>query len=289
MPRITSSDCSIHYDVVGNGPPLVLIAGWGCTSEVWDPIIGKLASQYQCIRIDNRGTGQSSSSARFYGVATMAKDILAVLDDLGIDSAHILGNSLGGMVAQAFARNHPERTRTLTLISSSPGVPSLPSHAALAFPMLRSIGQKTAETLHLPLMHGPGKTPEFGGVSLPPFDQASRRQLIATLSWWGIIQARGIHAPSLIVHGTRDPIIPQGNARLMRRLLPNARLRLIRGATHGILSEAGDLVAAHVLAFLAANQATLPTPGRSKGRVLPAPALPLAPPKVLPSGLGGVA
>src|SRR5262245_14672506 len=119
-------DLRIAYEVrglaVSRRPVLLLIQGLGLDRAGWGPALGRLQRRFRLVLVDNRGSGRSATSGTF-SVADMAGDALAVLDDAGIGSAHVLGASLGGMIAQELAVRHPERVARLILACTTPGWP----------------------------------------------------------------------------------------------------------------------------------------------------------------------
>lgn len=119
MPKIQCKDgASLFYNVVGKGEPVILIAGAFCDHVVWDDVINSLAQHYQVITYDNRGIGESSFSEKDYNIELLASDLKELLDHLNISSAHIVGHSMGGFIAQYFAAHYPENTLSLSLLSS---------------------------------------------------------------------------------------------------------------------------------------------------------------------------
>ena len=122
-----SAELRIAYELRGTlrrwRPWLVLIQGMGFDRRGWQPVLPNLQRHFRLVLIDNRGFGGSDRGAGPFGVADMARDVLAVLDDAGISEAHVLGASLGGMVAQELASTHPERVDGLVLACTAPGWP----------------------------------------------------------------------------------------------------------------------------------------------------------------------
>jgi len=131
------SDCRCYYELVGDGEPLILIPGLANTCRMWDPVIPDLAQFFSLILIDNRGIGQSVARKAPRSLADLASDIVELFDHLQIDRAHVLGVSLGGVIAQRLAIDHPSRLDRLVLVS-----------CADAFsPYLRQMSMLLAHTL----------------------------------------------------------------------------------------------------------------------------------------------
>src|ERR1700685_4666622 len=114
----------IHWDEQGTGAPILLIMGLGYPSAMWHRMRPELAASYRTIALDNRGAGQSDVPPGPYSIALMASDAAAVLDAAGVLSAHVFGVSMGGMIAQEFALQYPERVQSLILGCTAAGGPS---------------------------------------------------------------------------------------------------------------------------------------------------------------------
>src|SRR3954451_8545010 len=122
MPHAELNGLEIHSDVHGQGDPLLCVHGLGCDRRAWALQIEPFSARYQAVFFDNRDVGQSSLAAAGYTTAEMADDVLALADHLELESFHLLGISLGGMVSQHVALKAPERVRTLTLAVTHGGV-----------------------------------------------------------------------------------------------------------------------------------------------------------------------
>ena len=118
MPKIKLDDCEINYEIHGDGPPLLLVAGLGGASSYWGPQIEPLARHFKVILYDHRGTGQSTHHRIKYTVDGMAEDVLGLLDALGIDSVHLVGHSTGGAIGQILGAEHPQRLRSIVMYAS---------------------------------------------------------------------------------------------------------------------------------------------------------------------------
>ncbi len=250
VPTVLSGGCRIHYLVRGEGrtgvPPLLLLPGWGCDTASWGGLLDHLAAGRRCIAVEHRGSGASGRCRRLFGIATMADDAARVLAALGVERADVLGNSLGGMVGQALAVRHRARVRSLVLLSSSPGVGGVPSHPRLLLGALRALRGRVRP-----------RVAAGTRANRRRFDPA---QLGATLGWFGPPVLSRIRVPTLVVHGSRDSVVPAINARLMARLIPRARLRILPDAGHLILDTHAGMVADAVTAFLDGLAPTAPPP-----------------------------
>src|SRR5262245_12030207 len=115
MPKVRANGIDVYYEESGSGEPLLLIIGFGGDHQAWAFQVPAFAERYRVITFDNRGSGQSSVPDATYTTKMMADDAVGVLDALGIEQAHVLGVSMGGMIAQEIALNHPRRVKSLQL------------------------------------------------------------------------------------------------------------------------------------------------------------------------------
>ena len=116
MPNATIRELDMYYEVAGSGEPLLLIMGLGADLNAWVRQTPVLSTRYRTVTIDNRGVGRSSKPPGPYSTAQMADEAAGLLDHLGVERAHVLGVSMGGMIAQEVALRHPRRVGTLTLV-----------------------------------------------------------------------------------------------------------------------------------------------------------------------------
>lgn len=258
----SSDDARIYYEMHGSGEPVLLIMGLGSNAHGWYRTIPWLSRKYTAIAFDNRGTGRSDVPAGAYSVAQMAVDAAAVLDAAGYDAAHIVGASLGGMIAQRFALSCPQRVRSLVLVCTTPGGP----HAVRATDdVLTALAQgaedaATAYRRNAWFLYG-----EDTRLRHPERieEDIESRTRIATLpaGFFGQLQAAlghdtwddlpSIAAPTLIVHGQADLLIPTANGKLLADRIPGSTLVLVPGAGHMLQTDAGDRVRDIFCGFLA--------------------------------------
>src|SRR5579863_8901572 len=135
MPFVENQGARIYWNEQGQGEPVLLIMGLGYPSNLWHRTRPLLAQRYRTIAFDNRGVGLSDVPPGPYSIATMASDAAAVLDAAGVSDANVFGVSMGGMIAQEFALQYPQRTRSLILGCTAAGGP----HAVLAEPQVLEI------------------------------------------------------------------------------------------------------------------------------------------------------
>ncbi len=254
MPRIKAGDVQLHYDVHGSGEPLLMIMGLGASSAAWDPeLVEELARSFRTVTFDNRGTGQSDKPDVPYSIEMFADDAAALLDALNIRRAHIFGVSMGGMISQEFALRHANRTGSLTLGCTTAGgahsVPPPPESLKVLTAPREGVPPEEIIRRGWPLSFTPeyirshrdeleARIPRMLEYPTPPF--AFKRQLEGTytLKTWDRLPQ--IKAPTLVITGARDVLIPARNSELLAERIPGARLHLIPNAGHGFTTEARD-------------------------------------------------
>jgi pimeloyl-ACP methyl ester carboxylesterase len=255
---IAADGTRIWYDVHGAGETLLLVHGQSLDHEMWEGVYEDLADHHRVVRVDLRGSGGSDAPVdRAYSMDLLARDALAVLDDLGVERAHVYGFSMGGKVSQILASIAPERLGALVLGATAPGGEhevERPQHASLA--LLRARSEEGPDLIG-PLFYTPEwarEHPETVGRILPrnPL-RAQRRHYEASLRHdaWDLLPR--IQAPTLVVHGKDDELSPVGNAELLADRIPGAELLVLPGARHGYLHEALPRATEAVLAFLDRN------------------------------------
>jgi len=237
----------LHVEREGSGDPLLWITGFAISSEIFSPVIGRYAADFDCIRYDNRGAGRSPAPWRLTSVPELAGDAVRLLDALEVDSAHVYGLSMGGMIAQEMAIRFPDRVRALVLGGTSHGGPRavLPSPRVAA--ALTSRGAPTA--VRAELLGRALFTAEFRQrepelvrryLGLLGRHRTSGRGLVSHLTASAYHDTRArlgrIVAPTLVLHGAKDELTPVANARLLAAAIPDAELRLV-SAGHAYLLE----------------------------------------------------
>ena len=259
MAFTVNQGAKIYWDEVGEGDPLLLIMGLGFTSCAWYRTRPILSKQYRTIALDNRGVGQSDMPPGPYPIALMASDSAAVLDAAGVESAHVFGISMGGMIAQEFALQYPKRVRSLILGCTSAGG----QHAVLPEPeatqILMSRGEMTPEEAAqaaVPFIYH-ADTPqerieEDFVVRRPGFPkpEAYIAQLQGILTWESYSRLSQINVPTLVIHGEDDRLIPPGNGKLLAEKIPGAKLVMLPHAGHIFTTDQPDEAHREILEFL---------------------------------------
>lgn len=258
----------IRYEIRGKGEPLALIFGYGGSSRAWgEPFLKLLEARFKTIVIDNRGTGESDKPEKPFSLADMAADVASVLDHAKIDRAHVMGISMGGMIAQEFALNHPTRLRglvlgctvcgfshsvagdpeTLAALQVNPGKPlaaqvELLLAACCAKPFLASakgqavLKERVAEVMNYPIT--PLHTYQLHWGAIGGFDTFDRLPQVK--------------APTMVITGTSDLLVPDANSDIIKERIPGAQIYKIPGAGHVFFWEAPEDTAAAVTQFLSA-------------------------------------
>jgi pimeloyl-ACP methyl ester carboxylesterase len=237
---------AVGYRVVGSGPPLVLIMGYGEPMEDWDPVlVHALARHNRVVMFDNSGVGQTRQLSQPYSIDAMADQTSALITTLGLGRPDVLGWSMGGMIAQALAVLHPAQVRRLILCATNPGngqavVPAatarqtssdLPPNQASDFPANQASAFSAFKAAIAEYPPVPAVSPGTKGV-----------QELAISDWWAGNDAAGhevarISVPTLIADGTDDLKVPVANDHMLARLIPGARLVLYPDAGHAFLFQ----------------------------------------------------
>ena len=226
----------LHYVQRGAGEPILLVQGLGGDVVHWgEAFLGRLERTFTVTAYDHRGIGRSprlDPAGPTFSIPDLADDAVALLDHLGIDTTHVLGLSMGGMVAQELALRHAERLRTLTLAATFAGGES----ALRTYPPM-------VQALAGPLLRGGGPSMALAGMVATQARQLGVARDEATLhAILGQLGAIGAHdtldrlgqiaVPTLVLHGERDPAVPVANARILADAIPGARLEVLPGAGH---------------------------------------------------------
>jgi 3-oxoadipate enol-lactonase len=271
MPFVENLGARIHWDEEGNGAPLLLIMGLGWTSHAWYRSRPVLNEKYRTIALDNRGVGRSEAAAGPYSIAQMASDAAAVLNAARVNTAHVFGLSMGGMIAQEFALQYPNKVRSLILGCTAAGGPQAVRAEQEVLQVLMTRGQdpEAFAKAITPFIYDAGTSPQrieedtvLRRKWYPPAD-AYFAQLQAIMAWEAYRRLAQISAPTLVIHGENDRLVPPQNGRLIAARIAGAKLVMIPGASHIFTTDQPDLAHAAVLDFLGA-QAT-------RKRVRPAP------------------
>lgn len=262
MPTLTLPDVTLHYEIGGSGPPLLLIAGMASDSASWAPLIPALESRFTVIRPDNRSTGRTLPADAPVSVPVWAADAVALLDHLGIAEAQVLGHSLGGMIGLHMAMAAPDRVKQLVMLASAPL--RLPRNDALfaLILALRAPGMPTDLWLRafFPWLFHPRffNDPVAQDMALAqslayPHAQSAAAMAHQSAGLAGFdpsaLQA-GPKTPVLAILSEDDLLIPLAEAKAAFAGFADLTLIPVSGAGHSLHWDAPDLVLHHTLPFL---------------------------------------
>jgi pimeloyl-ACP methyl ester carboxylesterase len=270
MPIAKVGDISIEYYVEGSGPPLLMIMGFSGQASSWsERFLELLRPHFQIVRFSNRGTGLTDKPQVEYSAPMMADDAVGLLQELGIGKAHVLGISMGGMIAQELVLNHPERVRGLVLGCTTPGW---------------SKGVPPSQEIMALLMPTPGVSLEeqfrnaWPAIVTPQFVERERefleemlrvglenvtpmntmiRQAAAIQAFDAYDRLPQIQAPTCVIHGDKDLLVPPQNGDILRERIPGSILRTVSGAGHMFFWEKPKESAQAIVEFLSSVPAAV--------------------------------
>ena len=268
MPFTVSPGFALAYEVRGAGFPLLLINGLGSDRGEWMAQIPAFG-RFRVITFDNRGSGESGTPPGPYTTTEMADDAAALLSFLGVERSHVLGVSLGGMIAQEVALRHPGRVGRLVLVCTTPGGDATvrPSPEALAAFARARDGDREAELRRtIPFLYTgrfrtghPEEIEAFIArrLAAPSSPEGYAAQLAAAVGHSAGDRLKEIRSPTLVIAGTADRLVPPVNSERIASRIPGARLVLVPGAPHRLFAENAEAFNREVLSFLTTE------PGRS--------------------------
>jgi pimeloyl-ACP methyl ester carboxylesterase len=240
---------TLHHRVRGHGAPLLCIMGWRANLDWWpEPFLARLEARRTLVLFDNRGAGRTGDPGGLFTMAQMADDAADLLDRLGLARADVLGVSMGGMIAQELVLRHPERVQRLVLASTHcgrrSGVRAHPEARRTTWRILREPRKIERHLGQLLFSRRLGRADRELIAELdrvrriaPISEWASLKQYLAILGHDTRRRLDRIRAPSLILAGERDLMVPADNARVLADSIPGARLRIVPGASHALLHE----------------------------------------------------
>ena len=257
---VDHSGAKLYWEEHGAGDPLLLIMGLGASLEAWDRIAPALAKKYRTILFDNRGVGRSDVPPGPYSLETMADDAAAVLDAADVPSAHVMGISMGGMIAQELALRHPRRVRKLILGCTSCGgreAVRADAEVAAALKARATMPREQAMWMMAPFIYDVS-TPRArieedfrSRLSANGSNEGYAAQYQAILAWSGThARLAGMKTPTLVIHGESDRLVPPGNGRVIARAIPGAKLLMLPNASHIFLTDQHAASSAAILSFL---------------------------------------
>jgi len=247
----TVNGVKIAYRIQGEGPPLVLVMGYRLSSAAWPAeFVASLARHFTVITLDNRGTGKSEKPLEGYAIANMARDVAALLDELGVESTYLFGYSMGGAIAQEFVRQFPERVSSLILCATMCGGTRATYAKQEVTRVMRDLDGLSPEQIARRIWkvtYAPGYLAQHEAraedqmrreTALPTPLHSADLQFQAFAEFDGSKALAAIQCPTLVLTGDLDELVPPQNSVLMARLIPGAKLVIISGGGHRILWEA---------------------------------------------------
>lgn len=263
-------DVDLHYRVRGEGPPLVMIMGWQCNMDWWpEEFLTELEQHFQLVLFDNRGVGRNAPVRGCVTVRQMAEDAALLMGQLGIERAHVAGMSMGGMIAQELALRHPEKLDRLALLCTSSGLLTTPKISFGLFGMGIRLFTSDSEVLRDEVarfvfgrdLHK--EQPEayerfMRQVAIAPSSMGIIiRQFLAVLRFHAFFRVPKIQAPTLVVTGTRDLLLPSVHSRVLYKRIPNSRLLELEGCGHGALGKPVVELGQELVRFLRGDEPTV--------------------------------
>lgn len=263
MPVFEIDAGPLFYEVTGEGPPLLLIAGFGANTTNWQALQPALAQHFTLIMLDNRGAGRSCVPPGPYTTAQMAADAAALLAHLEVARAAVVGNSMGGMIAQEFALRRPERVSRLVLFATAGRPTPVLTHLLEAHTRALRSGMPAADRALwlMPWMLSPAFMAQHTDVAqalaqespYPAPDAGLIAQADAVLTHDALPRLGQITAPTLVLTGAEDILTPVAGARELATAIPGAQLRILERGAHVADAEYPEAVGTAMLEFLLAE------------------------------------
>jgi len=259
MPDFKIGDITLHYRLEGEGPPLLLIHGLGSDMRGWEFQEKELSKHFQLILVDQRGHGHSSGPGmNFVTASVFAQDMAALLDHLGISKTHVAGQSMGGLIAQQFALDFPEKVERLILISTGPKITEESIDEVYGW---REAQVEGGDVAYFEAATKSCYPAEFIENNQELMDYLMRREnllnpqgVMATglglATFDATAQLQRIASPTLIVHGEEDRVFDVSLAKSTDRLIPNSKLVIFPGCGHSTPIQMKDALNSKMIEFL---------------------------------------
>jgi len=261
MPTARVNDTDIYYEEKGEGEPLLAIMGLAADSTAWLLQVPEWSKHFRTITFDNRDVGRSAYVDGEYAITDMAADAIALADELGLETFHLVGVSMGGMIAQELALAAPARVRTLTLAMTWGGHGHwgrvrgrLMANAALRTPQEEHVEQLMHSSLSEELFEDPERVAYFRKLAIenphPQSVEAFARQAQAIGRHEARERLGRLAVPVHVIGAEHDMMVPVWKSRELAELVPHARLTVLAGGSHAANLEKADEFNRAVLAFL---------------------------------------
>lgn len=261
MAFLENHGARIYWDEQGKGDPVLLIMGLGYPSYLWHRTRPALNERYRTVALDNRGSGQSDAPPGPYSIPLMASDAAAALDAAGAERAHVFGLSMGGMIAQEFALQYPGRVRSLILGCTAAGGPNAARAEKHVTDTLtaRDKGFEELTQLMRPFVYDSSTPADRIEEDLMirrkwfPRPEAYMAQLQAIFAWEAYSRLDQITAPTLVIHGETDQLVPPGNGRLIASRIAGSKLVMLPHASHIFSTDQPEASRKAIMEFLGAH------------------------------------
>lgn len=262
MPIATVGDTGIYYEIHGQGEPVVLIMGLGGGGNMWWRQVASFSNEYKVITYDHRGVGRSEKPEGPYTMQMFVDDVTGLMDNLGVEAAHVYGLSMGGMIAQQMALDKPGRVRSLVLGATSCGgahslfpsqetihllarIPSMPPSEAM-----EATSQVILGTASLQRRQELVREIMERGTECPPSRHGMKHQMEALAYFDAYERLPEIRVPTLIMTGAEDVLMPPENSRTLASRIPGSELVFLEHAGHCFIWEVPEEADRIVLDFL---------------------------------------
>ncbi|HYF26001.1 MAG TPA: alpha/beta fold hydrolase [Baekduia sp.] len=286
----TRSRPALHVEDRGSGEPVLLITGWTISSAIFEPVLDHYTPHVRCVTYDHRGSGRSAPWPFAVSMAMLAADAARVLDDRGIDAAHVAGASMGGMVALELAVRFPHRVRSLVLMGAGASAPDWTlGHLHAAVVGTGQVARDSARRRGLwpeALLFSeafrradPQRAKEltryFRRHRSPPWMVLS--QALAAGCFDRLDDLHRVRAPTLVLHGERDVMVPLSSAHRLAAGILGAELHVVPGAGHAAALEQDEATAELLLDWVRRHAGEpVPAPPGAAGRLVERASRPLA-------------
>jgi pimeloyl-ACP methyl ester carboxylesterase len=270
MPTAQTGDIKLEYYTEGSGPPLLLVMGWAGSAHSWgQPFLDELTKHFMVTWLSNRGTGESDKPQEQTTIRMMADDAVALLDALGIGRTHVVGISMGGMIAQEIAINYPERVNGLVLGCTSVGAPKAiaadqATMQAMTFePNMTPVEMIRRSWYALVSDDFVASHNDFLEEMLQSFLRwptpldTIMKQVVAIAGFSTVGRGKDITAPTLVLHGDIDRLMPPANGDNVHTEIPGSQLHRVEGVGHMFFWEKPEESAQVIRQFLSKEQGTI--------------------------------
>jgi 3-oxoadipate enol-lactonase len=265
MPKAKVNGITLHYEIEGEGPPLLLIVGLGANRLGMAPAVPLLSDAYSCITFDNRGTGESDVPPGPYTIDAMADDVAGLIEHLDLGPVKAVGWSMGGCVLQSLLINHGEKLDAAVLLSTLPAYTEVQHPWLDGLLALRAAGADplVLNTAVLPwaftayTLHDHAKTRELLELMvsdpMPTSNEGYAAQAEAIRTYDSRPDLPAVTTPTLVLVGAEDVLTPPGQSIEIHERVPNSKLVVLPRGSHGMLLEFMDVVVGEIRSFLGAE------------------------------------